>query len=147
MWCAFVALGSIAMLRVYAHTIGQSFQRPALKSFAETLSPMLLYAGFAWGAGAFLALPVSTDPLAAMAFVAVPSTAIAALLRERDAVFLFLAPMGLLASFASVLRPFADGALTAGLTLILCAAIAGGVVLAARRRAGEFVRPAMLPSR
>ena len=146
-WCALVAAGSVAMLRVYTHTIGQSFQRPALKSFAETLSPMLLYAGFAWGAGAFLALPTSADPIAAMAFVAVPSIAIAALLREREAVFLFLAPTGLLASFASVLRPFADGALSAGLIVILCAAIAGGVVFAARRRASEFVRPAMLPSR
>jgi len=144
-WCAFVAAASLAMLRSYARTIDQPFERVALKSFAEDMSPILLFAGFAWGAGAFLALPAGTGISGALLFVAVPAVTIAALLREREAVFLFLAPMAALASFASVLMPFAGGALCAGLILIACAAIAGAAVLADRRRAGEFVRPAMLP--
>ena len=144
-WCAFVAAASLAMLRSYARTIDQPFERVALKSFAEDMSPILLFAGFAWGAGGFLALPAGTGIGGALLFVAVPAIAVAALLREREAVFLFLAPVAMLAAFASVLVPFAEGALCAGLILIACAAIAGAAVLADRRRAGEFVRPAMLP--
>jgi hypothetical protein len=116
----------------------------ALKSFAKDLSAILLYAGFAWGAGAFLALPAGTNVAAAILFAAAPGIAIAALLREREAVFLFLAPVATLGSFASVLRPFADGALTAGLILIACAAVAAAAVLR-DRRGGDFVKPAMLP--
>ena len=144
-WCAFVVAGSLAMLRFYAHAIGQPFERAALKTFAKDLSPALLYGGFAWGAGAFLVLPAATPIAAATLFVAAPSIAVAALLREREAVFLFLAPVALLAAFASVLKPFADGALGAGLILIACLAIAGAMMLAERRKGGEFVRPAMLP--
>jgi hypothetical protein len=81
---------------------------------------------------------------AAVLFAAAPGIAVAAILREREAVFLFLAPVAALASFASVLRPFAGGALAAGLILIACAAVAAAVVLW-DRRGGDFVRPAMLP--
>jgi hypothetical protein len=143
-WCAFVAAAAIAMLRAYFHTIGQPFERVALKSFAKDMSAILLYAGFAWGAGAFLALPAGINMAAVILFAAAPGIAVAALLREREAVFLFLAPVATLASFASVLRPFAGGALAAGLILIACAAVAAAIVLR-DRRGGDFVRPAMLP--
>jgi hypothetical protein len=143
-WCAFVAVAAIAMLRGYFHTIGQPFERVALKSFAKDTSAILLYAGFAWGAGAFLVLPAGTNMAAAVLFAAAPGIAITAILHEREAVFLFLGPVATLASFASVLRPFAGGALAAGLILIACAAVAAAVVLW-DRRSGEFVRPAMLP--
>ncbi|MDE1937550.1 MAG: hypothetical protein KGI68_00895 [Alphaproteobacteria bacterium] len=144
-WGGFVALSSIAMLRSYTHTIGQPFEREALKSFAKDLSAILLYTGFAWGAGAFLALPAATGMTGAILFAIAPAIVIALLLREREAVFLFLAPVAMLAPFASVLRPFADGTLDAGLILVACAAVAGLTVLIDRRATGDFVRPAMLP--
>ena len=143
-WCAFVAAAAVAMLRNYAHTIGQPFERAALRSFAKDMSAILLYAGFAWGSGAFLLLPAGTGIAASILFAAAPAIAIAALLREREAVFLFLAPVTTLASFASVLRPFAGGALGAGLIVIACAGIAAVVALR-DRRGRDFARPAMLP--
>ena len=143
-WCAFVAAAAIAMLSAYFHTIGRPFERVALKSFAEDMSAILLYSGFAWGAGTFLVLPAGTGMAAAILFAAAPGIAIAALLREREAVFLFLAPVATLAAFASVLRPFAGGALAAGLILIAGAGIAAAVVLR-DRRGGDFVKPAVLP--
>ena len=143
-WGAFVAAAAIAMLRTYAHTIGRPFERVALNFFAKDLSAILLYAGFAWGAGAFLVLPAGTGVAAAILFATVPGIAIAASLREREAVFLFLAPVATIASFASVLQPFANGARTAGLILVACAAVAGAAVLL-DRRGSDFVRPAMLP--
>ena len=92
-WCAFVAAAAFAMLHTYFRTIGQPFERVALKSFATDMSAILLYAGFAWGAGAFLVLPAGTNMAAAILFAAAPGIAIAALLREREAVFLFLTPV------------------------------------------------------
>jgi len=140
-WFAFVAVGSLAILRCYTHAIGQPFQRPALKAFAKELSPILLYAGFAWGAGAFLALPAGTNMFAATLFVAGPAIALVALLRERDAAYLFLAPSALLSAFASVLTPFAGGALTAGMIIVACGALAAAMVYSQR---GRDTRPAML---
>jgi len=140
-WCAFVAAGSLGMFRSYRHTIGQPFERIALKSFARDMSPMLLYAGFAWGSGAFLALPAATNMIAAITFVAVPAIAIAVMLREREAAYLFLAPAALLAAFASVLVPFAGGVLASALILIASGAIAAVMMFSERR---QDVRPAML---
>jgi len=140
-WGAFVAAGSAAILRCYYRTIDQSFERVALRAFAKDLSPILLYAGFAWGAGAFLVLPAGTTMAAAILFVAVPAIMIAALLRVREAAYLFLAPATFLASFASVLMPFADGALAAGLILIASGAITVAMVYSER---GKDIRPAML---
>lgn len=143
-WCTFVAAAAITMLCTYVRTIRQPFERSALKSFAQDMSAILLYAGFAWGAGAFLALPAGTAIAPAILFAAAPGIAVAALLREREAVFLFLAPVAALAAFASVLRPFAGGALTAGLILVVCAGVVGAAALR-DRRSGDFVMPAMLP--
>ncbi len=140
-WSLFVVAGSLAILRSYSHAIGQPFERAALKSFAKDMSPILLYAGFAWGAGAFLALPVGTNMAAAVLFVAAPASVIAALLREREAAYLFLAPTALLASFACVLMPFAGGALGAGLVLIASGIIVGVIILTDRHNDS---RPAML---
>ena len=140
-WGMFVAAGSFAILRSYSHTIGQPFERVALKSFAQDISPILLYSGFAWGAGAFLALPAGTNMAAAVLFVAVPASFVAALLREREAAYLFLAPTALLTSFACVLMPFAGGALCAGLILIASGIIIGVIVITDRHK---DARPAML---
>ena len=143
-WCAFVAAAAVAMLRAYFQTIDRPFERAALRSFAKDLSAILLFAGFAWGAGAFLALPAASGVTGALLFAAIPGVAVAALLREREAAFLFLVPVAALASFASVLRPFADGILSAGLILVACALVAGAATLY-DRRGGNFERPAMLP--
>ena len=140
-WCAFVAAASIAILVAYARAIRRPFDRESLKHFAKDISAILLFAGFAWGAGGFLAMPPGSGAVAAISFAIAPSILIAALLRERDAIFLFLAPVATLASFASVLRPFADGALDAGLIVIACGGLAGAVALMERRHA----LPAMLP--
>jgi hypothetical protein len=131
-WAVLVlAAAGILALR-YARTIKEPFQRPALKDFAQDLSAILLYAGFAWGAGAFLILPAASSVVAALLFAVGASGVVAAVLRERAAVFLFLAPVAALSSFASVLR-FDGGALDAGLILIGCTGVMLGMSLAERK--------------
>lgn len=129
-WLFLSLAGAAALLVAYARTIRAPFERAALLSFREDLKAVLLYAGFAWGAGAWLVLPYDVGSAAAVAFASLPVGAIAALSRDRDCAFLFGVPVTALMSFASVLRPFSDAGLDAGLILIACGAIGTAVVTA-----------------
>jgi len=140
-WSILMAVGLLAMLRAYGFAMRQPFERASLHAFAQDMHACLLYAGFTWGAGAFLALPASAPGAAVVLFAAAPAVALAALLRERQAVLLFLAPAAGLASLACAVRPFADGALAAGLVLMACAAVA----IAMQFIAGDKRHDAALP--
>jgi hypothetical protein len=142
-WCGFIVAVSIAMLVAYRHAMKRPFERAALKDFAKDLSAILLFAGFAWGAGAFLALSAGTHVIAAVVFAAVPAAIISYLLRDREALYLFLAPVAALTTAACLLKPFADGLLAAGLVVVAASAIAG-VTLLSERMSGASGKPAML---
>jgi hypothetical protein len=131
-WGILIAVASLAVVRVYGAAIRQPFERASLHAFAQDLSACLLYAGFAWGAGAFLVLGGSASGGTALLFASVPAVVLAVLLRERNATLLFLAPVAALTAFACVLRPFSGGALAAALVLIACAVVAAAIVAAAR---------------
>ena len=102
-WMVFMAVATGAILFAYRRTIGQPFERTALKSFSQDLSAILVFAGFAWGAGAFLAMAPNMAIGEPALFVATAAATIGLLLREREMVFLFLAPAAALTSFACVL--------------------------------------------
>lgn len=144
-WGVFIAFGVVAILRAYGTAMAAPFERTVLKAFAKDMSAILLYAGFAWGAGAFLALPAGTGVAASILFAVLPAIAVAVLLREREAVFLFLAPVSMLTAFAALLKPFEGNALTAGLILLAAGIVAGATILADRRRRLAFGAPSMLP--
>jgi hypothetical protein len=134
-WMVFVMAASGAIGVCYRRTIAVPFERAALKSFSRDLSAILAFGGFAWGAGAFLALPAGANIATVVLFAAGAGTAVAVLLRERESAFLFLAPVAALASFACVLRPLDAGALGAAFILIACATVAAGTAVAGSRRA------------
>ncbi len=136
-WAAFVAVAAVAIARAYRRTISKPFERAALNSFSQDLNANLVFAGFAWGAGAFLALPITAGTAAVVAFSAGAGIPVALLLREQERVFLFLAPVAALASFTCVLRPLSGGALDASLVLIACSAVAASVAWASQMRTNE----------
>lgn len=138
-WIVFVLAASAAIGFCYRRTIAAPFERAALESFSRDLSAILAFSGFAWGAGAFLALPASADIAVVVLFAAGAGAAVALLLRERASAFLFLAPVAALASLACVLRPLDAGALGAAFILIASAVVAAGAAVAGRRRAEERV--------
>jgi hypothetical protein len=140
-WGVMVAVSTGVLWRVYTRTMRAPFQRPSLKSFARDVSAILLYAGFAWGAGAFLVLPSGAGIGPTVLFAAGTGAAVAVLLREREAVFLFLAPVAAMTAFACVLRPLPGGALDAALVLIGCALVAFGVIAAERISARSRALP------
>jgi hypothetical protein len=142
-WWGFVAAIAGVMVLAYRHAIRRPFERAALKDFAKDLSAILLFAGFAWGSGAFLALPAATSTVPALLFVAAPAMIIAYLLRDREALLLFLAPSTVLTIIASLLKPFEGGVWLAAMVLGTSAAIAGATILYARAT-GAASKPAML---
>lgn len=147
-WAGFMLAAAGVIALAYRRTIAQPFERAPLKSFSQDLKAILMFAGVAWGAGAFLGLPASAGIGYVVLFGAGGSAAIAVLLREPETALHFLAPTAALASFACVLRPLSGGALGAGFVLIACAAVAGVAVLAARSPESEQIAAewANLPS-
>ena len=142
-WCLFVAAVSGAILLAYRSAMRRPFERESLKHYAKDLSAILLFAGFAWGSGAFLALPSETPMAAAVVFATAPAMLIAYLLRDRNALFLFLAPVSLLTGAACLIKPFANAPWAAVLT-IACALVIAGVSVLYDRVTGEMNKPAML---
>jgi len=122
-WLVLMGAGLAAIWRAYARAIEAPFERAALRDFAGDLSAILFYAGFAWGAGAFLALPA--QPAALLLFAAGPCALVAGLLRARTQALFFLVPAAALAAAAALLRPVPHGLAAAGLVALSCALIAG----------------------
>jgi hypothetical protein len=140
-WAIFVLAAAGAIVVAYRRTIGQPFERAALKSFSQDMHAILVFAGFAWGAGAFLALSAGATIGAVVLFSAGPCAAVALLLRDPRSAFLFLAPVAALSSFACVLRPLTGGALDAASILIACGLVAGATAGAARAATPESEMP------
>jgi len=131
-WLVLVAAGVGAAARAYSKAIRAPFELATLQGFARDLSATLVYAGFAFGAGAILVLPANVSLLALLAFgVGVPAL-IGAFLRVRDMTLCFLVPAVTLSAFAAVLRPFQGGVMDMAAMLIAGAAVAVAVQLAER---------------
>jgi len=142
-WLVLVLIGVGAMARSYARTIRQPFERGPLREFAYDLNAISVYAGFAWGAGAFLALGPQTTPATLTIFATVVPAFMAATLRAREISLGFLAPVAGLGAFAAVLRPLPEGPLAAAFVLIACACVGGAIFWMNRRESG-FSPPAAL---
>jgi hypothetical protein len=142
-WLVLVLTGVGAMARCYARTIRQPFERGPLREFAYDLNAIAVYAGFAWGAGAFLALGPQTSPVTLTIFAAAAPAIMAATMRAREISLGFLAPVAALGAFAAVLRPLPEGPLAAAFVLIACACV-GGAIFWMNRRENGFSAPAAL---
>ena len=127
------ALG--ALIRAYRHTIAAPFERAALRSFAGDLNAIFLYAGFAWGAGAFLALAADANPVAVVVFSAGVCAALATLLRRLAPSLNFIAPVAILTCASALVRALPGNLLTASAVLGACALVAGLAALVSYREA------------
>jgi hypothetical protein len=142
-WLLLVGAVALATLIAYRHAMKRPFEHDALKVYAKDLSAILLFAGFAWGAGAFLALPAGLSTGVVICFALLPAASIAYLLRDREALFLFLAPATVLTAAACLLKPFAGGWIAAA-TLVAAAAVLVGAARLYERLTGIQSKPAML---
>jgi hypothetical protein len=103
---------------------------------AADLRAILLYLGVAWGLGTFLAL--APQPLLIAAFAAVPTLALAFLLRDAPAILAFGLPVTLIGLAACWLRTN-DGAAT-----LVLAALQAAIALFLLRKRGSWTAPAGL---
>jgi hypothetical protein len=143
-WLVLVAAGIVAVARAYRHTISAPFERLPLRAFSRDLSAILFYAGFAWGAGAFLALPASASPLSIILFSAGTCVVVAGLLRARDQALIFLVPVAGL----SALAPLVRGDIAGLEVLVTCGAVAGAIYGADRLfAAAQAPEIAQIPAR
>ena len=131
-WAMLMLIGVGAIIRSYARTIAQPFELSALREFSADLHAILLYCGFAWGAGAYLAIGPAASPLVLLAFSAGAALIVAGLLRTKEIALGFVAPVAALAAFATVLRPLPAGPLGAAFVLIACAAVGAAIFWADR---------------
>lgn len=127
-WLALVAGSIAAIARAYTHAIKAPFERVPLRSFATDLSAILFFAGFAWGAGAFLAVPATASAAMVLLFSAGTCAVVAALLRSPEHALFFLAPVAGLAALASLMR----GQVVGLEVLVACGLVAAGVHIADR---------------
>ncbi|MBV8977008.1 MAG: hypothetical protein JO261_01975 [Alphaproteobacteria bacterium] len=131
-WITFVGAAAGAIGIIYRSAILRPFERPALVVFSRDFRAAMLFAGAAWGSGAFLVLPPAANIAAVVLFVTGAATIVALILRERDSTMFFLAPAALMVAAASILKPLAAGDFGAIFVLIACAAL--GVSVAAGSR-------------
>jgi hypothetical protein len=136
-WLLLVTVAVAAIARSYGKAIEAPFDRAALKAFARSLSAILLYAGAAWGAGLFLALPDSVGLAGTMAFAATISAFVAGILRARDMAFSFLVPATAIGAFCTLMRDAnltdALGILAAGLLVAAAATLLERLMTTASR--------------
>jgi hypothetical protein len=100
-WSLLVLIGVLAMTRTYMRAF--ALRRGPVEGLASDLRACLLYAGFAWGAGAFLALPTAIGPIGLTLFAAAPSALMALLLKDKGGALLFAAPVAALCASAALL--------------------------------------------
>ncbi len=131
LWCLFTAAAAIAVLRLYQRTVVAPFELMPLRAFAADLDAALLYAGVAWGAGGFLALPSVATPLMLVLFAAGTAGGVSALLRARASLY-FLVPAVILPALAAAFRPLPEAGVAAGYALLAGFAIAGVLWLSGR---------------
>ena len=141
LWTLFVTAAALAMLRAARQVSRSAFELLPLRAFALDLNAVMLYAGFAWGAGAFLALPPGAQGWMLAAFAIGGAAAIGMLLRARNATLYFLAPNVVLAAGSALLGPAGWDA-AAGL-LALGLALAGAAELLERLAARRIQAPGL----
>ena len=138
-----VLTGAAALCCAYARAMRAPFDRAALRAHSGRVVAILLYTGFAWGAGAFLILPTNTDPAFTTFFSGGTAAIIAMIIRTREGVLMFAAPAGLLTALAALLRPLERPLIASALAVLACFFVAGSVALSSwmRERAAGGTEP------
>lgn len=136
-WSLLVLAGVAAMLRSYIKSVAQGFDRAPLRESARDLRAIFFYAGFAWGAGAFLLLGNDPVPIVGLCFAVMPSVLLLPLLKDRAAGLCFLAPVTGLCAIAIILQPWGNASLALAILLAVQGIIAAGLALT-RRTEGSF---------
>lgn len=104
-WIFFVLTAAIVMLRLAKMADVSGPRLLPLRGFVLDLNVTLLFAGFSWGAGAFLALPPNAGDLTLVLFGLSAASLVTGILRTRAASSYFLVPALALTGTAGLTGP------------------------------------------
>lgn len=146
-WALFVGAAVTAMLRLARRAGALPINLLSLRTFSLDLNAVMLFAGFSWGAGAFIGMPASATMGSLLVFTLCGALAMGMILRAKGASLYFLVPNIALAAAAAL---FGSAGLTAASMIFLL----GGVVAAAlelfdrivARRAHATTLPSLIVS-
>jgi hypothetical protein len=141
LWALLVVGGAFGLLRLVHQTEKAAFELMPLRAFVLDLNAMLLYAGFAWGAGAFLAISPASPALLLEWHAVGASLVITGLLRAQVPTLCFLIPNTALAMAAALTG--SAGLSAAALILLAAAVLAASSTWAERRRLRLTALPSM----
>jgi hypothetical protein len=132
-WSLLLLAGVVAMTANSLRRPPRRLPEAFLETAAADLRAILLYTGFAWGAGAFLVLPAAPAPALALGFAIVPLLLTALLLKDEGGVMAFAGPVTVLGAAAALFQQWPDGRLLA--PVILATGLA--LTLFCRRQGGR----------
>ena len=137
-WALLVLVGIGALLYSYIRSTAAAFDRAPLDEAAQDLRAIVLYAGFAWGAGTFLVLSPVAGAVTVLSFAVLPSLAVALLLKDQSGPLAFVIPVTLMSLAAAIMRPWPNAGLDTALLLMLQSSIVARIVLQSRRPHGPL---------
>jgi hypothetical protein len=132
LWALLVVGGAFGLLRLVHQNERAAFELVPLTAFALDLNAMLLYAGFAWGAGAFLAISPASPALLLEWHAVGAGLVITGVMRAQTPTLCFLVPNAALAVAAALAG--GAGASAAALIVFASAVLAASTSWAERRR-------------
>lgn len=136
-WLTLIGAGLVALLRAYVIMIAAPFERAPLRFFARDLQAIMLYVGFAWGAGSFLALPADVTIGQLLAFGAGAAALVALLARVSGAVACFAIPAMSLSAASALNRPW-EISIFAGAAILAAGLVIMGVAYLGERAQGRL---------
>lgn len=137
-WSLLVLGGIGALLHSYIRSTAAAVDRAPTAKAVKALRAILLYAGFAWGMGAFLVLSPESGLVTVLLFAGVPSLSLSLLLKDRDGALAFLVPVTALGIAAAIWNVWPDAGLDTALLLILQSGIAAHGILRSRGAVGNI---------
>ena len=117
LWVLSVLTGIVAMtgLHVMSYARGSAPMPPHQAVLA--LRRMLFCTGAAWGAGAWLIMPIQPSPVLAVGFATLPCLGLCLLLGDQKGITAFTAPVLLATASAACLQPWPSGLWVAAIIL------------------------------
>jgi len=142
-WGVLVLAGAFGLLRLVSQSERSSYELAPLRAFSLDLNAMLLYAGFAWGSGGFLAVPLHAGATTLLCFALGPSLVITAIVQLRTPVLCFLVPNIALGIAAALAGP---AGIPAAMVIFVLGGMLGGSTAWAERRQSRRTSIPLLPA-
>jgi len=143
LWAVFVGTAVLAMLRVARRAVSAPLELSSLRASALDLNAVMLYAGFAWSAGAFVGMPAGATISSLLSFTLGGTLALGIILRTRAATLYFLLPNIGLAAAAALFG--SAGLIAAAMILLLGGGLIGAIELLERFMTRRRYAPAFPP--